>query len=180
MRAARSKLHSVAKLIDLLPSSSDHAKVQVGHFEGLQGVKTVVDMTLYCKSRSWRVIAPFKNFLRDYDEQYSRYYIHTKRSRGIKTQTLWEKIMPDSRTLSSNELKEKNPRIMPPAMVGRFESIVIIFDNKVAIIGPYSEMSAIVIESAEVVSMMQGLFEVIWAISTPYKDALKSQGFTKV
>ena len=173
VRHARTKLHSVAQLIDLMPIADGKEHTNVSHFEGLQGVKTVIDMTLYCSSRKWQVIAPFKNFLRDYDEKYSRYYVHTKRSRGITTQTLWKKIIPTSRTLSATEIKEKNPRIMPQTMGGRFESIIIIFDNKVAIIGPYSEMSAIVIESEEIVTMFEGLFGLIWDISTPYKDALR-------
>ncbi len=172
VRQAKAKLHSVAKLIDLFPLQSVKDDVSVSHFEGLQGVKTVIDMTLYCKDKKWQVIAPFKNFLRDYDEQYSRYYVYTKRKQGIKTETLWETIIPGSRVLSASEIKEKNPRIMPDTMAGRFGSILIIFDNKVAIIGPITQMSAIVIESTEVVAMFRGLFETVWDISTPYKVAI--------
>lgn len=173
VRLARAKLHSVAKLIDIFPHATETKGLKVSQFEGLQGVKTVIDMTLYCKSLKWQVIAPFKNFLSDYDEQYGRYYVYTKRRHGIETQTLWEKVMPDSRRLSPNEVKEKNPRIMPAAMLGKFESILIIFDNKIAIIAPYSEMTAVVIESDEIASMFRGFYEIIWSVSTPYADAVK-------
>jgi sugar-specific transcriptional regulator TrmB len=171
-RQSRLKLHSVAKLIELLPKGIASEQLNATYYEGLQGVKTVIDMTLYCKSGDWKVIAPFKNFLRDYDPAFSRYYIYTKRHNHIATQTLWEAIIPTSRVLSANEIKEKNPRIMPLTMRGTFESILIIFDNKVALIGPYSQMSAVVIESSEVATMFRALFATIWDVSTPYKQAL--------
>jgi HTH-type transcriptional regulator, sugar sensing transcriptional regulator len=174
VRRERAKLHTVAKLIDLMPTHNAASGTKVSYFEGLQGVKTVIDMTLYCQSKQWLVIAPFKNFLSEYDEQYARYYIYTKRRNEIKTKTLWEAVMPSSRVLSAHEVKEKNPRIMPETMKGRFESIMVIFDEKIAIIGPKSQMSAIVIESSEITSMFRGLFHTIWDVSIPYKTALSA------
>ena len=40
--------------------SSDH--IEVTQYEGIGGVKIVVEEALYCKSRHWEIIAPSKNF----------------------------------------------------------------------------------------------------------------------
>ena len=38
----------------------------VSHYEGIEGVKTVVDEALYCRSRQWDIIAPKQNFFAEF------------------------------------------------------------------------------------------------------------------
>ena len=59
-------------------------------YEGIEGIKTVVDIALYCKSRKWEIIAPVKNFFSEFNKEYAQYYLNTRTRKGITTRTLWE------------------------------------------------------------------------------------------
>lgn len=120
----------------------------VSHYEGIEGIKAVVDMALYCKKPSWDIIAPAKNFFSEFDPKYANYYLRTRRYHGIKSRTIWEE-KANSRPLTKSELVERNPRYMPKLMQGRFNSTMILFDNKIAIISSLNNLSAILITSDE-------------------------------
>lgn len=141
----------------------------VSHYEGIEGVKAVVDIALYCKKTSWDIIAPSENFFSEFDRKYAKYYLNTRRYHGIKSRTIWEEKI-GTRPLSKVELAERNPRYMPKLMQGRFSSTMILFDNKVAIISSIKNLSAILITSDELNNFFETMFEGLWSISVPYKD----------
>jgi sugar-specific transcriptional regulator TrmB len=153
--------------IDLiLPLLMDRAKqkeevFKVSHFEGIEGVKLVVEEALYCRSREWSIIAPKKNFFSEFDKTYARYYIKTRKENHIKARSLWE-YNPSSRLLAAEELRERNPRYLPEAMRGKFQSVIIIFDDKVAFISSIKNISAVLIQSREINETMSAMFSGLW------------------
>ncbi len=143
--------------------------MNVMQFEGIDGVKTVVEEALYCKSRTWDILAPKKNFFSEFDKTYSTYFLNTRRARGITARSLWERgANEEDGRLSHEEVIARNPRYLPKALHGRFESVVILFDQKVAIISSLRSTSAILIDSAEIHRLMQTMFDGLWEVSTPY------------
>ncbi|MDB5170354.1 MAG: TrmB family transcriptional regulator [Candidatus Saccharibacteria bacterium] len=172
VRAAKSKMRNLAHLLTELESVQPAStQTLVKHFEGIQGIKTVVDMALFCKTPQWRIIAPVDNFFRAFDERYAQYYLVTRKRHNIKSRTLWESPAPNGRELTSQEISDRQPRYLPEVMRGQFAATTILFDNKIAIITSLDEQSAILIESAEVSSLFGALFEGLWAASTPYVAA---------
>lgn len=162
----------IEKMIPLLKTQRNKLKQDIiSHYEGINGIKTVVDEALYCKSRSWEVIAPLKNFFSEFSDDYAKYYIETRKNKNIKARSLWEFDI-NRRVLTDAEISQRQPRILPKVMHGMFKSVIIIFDNKVAIINSVEKLSAILIESQEIHDTFFAIFKGLWIISNPYKKKL--------
>lgn len=172
IRAAKQKLRTVSllsrELLEVAEGSA--AATSVRHYEGIEGMKAVVEMALYCRKPEWRIIAPVENFFSEFDKDYARYYVTTRKRHGITSKTLWEKPKVQGRILTPEEIAEREPRYLPDAMQGSFKSTTILFDNKVALITSLDEQSAVLIESAELSTTFGALFEGLWQSSTPYQN----------
>jgi sugar-specific transcriptional regulator TrmB len=139
------------------------SKVRVSHFEGIEGVKLVVEEALYCRSRHWDIIAPAKNFFSEFDRNYADYFLNTRKARGLTARSLWE-----PKPITNTNFENRNPRLLPPAMHGKFKSVIILFDDKVAIISSLKELSAVLLQSQELHETMQAIFEGLWVGSSKY------------
>lgn len=160
------------ELDEILPllqpkNSKQLAQSNILHYEGISGIKLVVEQALYCKSRHWDIIAPNKNFFSEFDKKYADYFIQTRQERQISARSLWENN-PGRRALSPEEIKDRNPRYLPQVMEGHFKSVMIIFDDKVAIISSLQELSAIIIQSPETHDLFKAMFEGLWLGSKEY------------
>ena len=145
----------------------------VMQYEGIEGIKTAIDLALYCRSRRWEIIAPRKNFFSDFDKKYAQYFLETRKKRGIVTRSLWEQdgkqhTSPSGRRLTPEEIAQRNPRYLPKAMHGTFQAVMIIFDESVMFVSSLGEKNAVVITSKELSGMQRALFEGLWAIAKPY------------
>jgi len=156
-------------LIPLLSEKqiSDDA-VSVAEYSGIEGMKLVMDIAFYCKSRTWDIIAPYQNFLREYDAEYAKRYLWARKYHGITSRTLWEDGMRTGRKLTKEEVSERNPRLMPWVMHGKFKSMMILFDDKIALFSSYEKLSAILITSKELNGMFEAMFEGLWEVSERY------------
>ncbi|MBI2030539.1 hypothetical protein HYT05_02870 [Candidatus Kaiserbacteria bacterium] len=76
--------------------------------------------------------------------------------------------MRGGRKLTAEEIKERNPRLMPAVMHGTFRSMMILFDDKVAIFSSYEKLSAILITSQELHAMFLAMYEGLWGCSEKY------------
>ena len=150
--------------------AAEELETKVSHFEGIEGIKLVVEEALYCKSRQWDILAPAKNFFSDFDKQYAKYFLETRKKREIKARSLWEKGLP-RHILTSEEIKLRQPRFLPKAMHGRFKTVMILFDDKTALISSLKELSAILIQSQELHDTFSAIFEGLWLGSEKYNDA---------
>jgi sugar-specific transcriptional regulator TrmB len=159
---------TIDTLSPLLAKHAALASIDVAHYEGLDGVRSVVDEALYCRSRSWEIIAPKENFFSQFDKTYAGYFLETREKRGIVARSLWEKGLP-RHVLNDEELKRRNPRWLPDAVKGAFASLIILFDDKVAIISSYDALSAILIRSEEINATFKAMFEALWLTAEPYR-----------
>ncbi len=167
----RAELDAQATQLDtIIPVlASLHAeaeKTEVTHHMGLGGAKLVMDAAFRCKSKHWDIIAPYHNFLRD-EKEFSEQYLRTRKVRGITARTLWE-LKKEDRPLTPEEFETRNPRILPPALKGKFESMIIIFDDKIALFTSHKNLSAILITSKETHALFQAMFNGLWELSDPY------------
>lgn len=158
----------IARLAPLLARASTAASVDVAHYEGVEGVRAVVEEALYCRSRRWEILAPKENFFAQFDRDYARYFLETRARRGIVARSLWEKGLPQH-VLSDAELRSRDPRWLPDAVRGTFKSLLILFDDKVAVISSYDALSAILIRSEEVHATFKAVFEALWLTAEPYR-----------
>lgn len=149
----------------LLDTQGD--SVAATNFQGAQGVKTVVDMALFCVSRKWKIIAPAHNFFSEADGQYGKYFMKVRKQRGITAHSLWERPFLKKRHFTQEVLEIRNPRILPASFTGKFQSTIILFDDKVAFINSAKSQSAILIESKEVYETVEVLFDGLYTSSRP-------------
>lgn len=144
----------------------EHTKTEVVHQHGIEGVKLVMDVAFRTKSKHWDIIAPYHNFLRN-EEAFAAQYLRTRDIRGITARTLWE-LKKEDRPMTQEEFDTRNPRILPKALQGKFESMIIIFDDKIAIFTSHKNLSAILITSKETHALFQAMFNGLWELSDPY------------
>ena len=163
------KLEDLIPLLTRMSQNKEGEHTSVVTYEGIDGVKDVMDIAFYCRSKHWDIIAPRKNFLRDYNKEYAVRYLSARKHHGIIARTLWEFTLPSGRELSDEEIRERNPRFMPAAMQGKFKSMMILFDDKIAIFSSYEKMSAILITGKETSGMFQAMFDGLWEFSEEYK-----------
>lgn len=136
----------------------------VEKFDGLESVKESVDRALYCKSRQWRIIAPRDNFFSQVGADYAKYFMETRRARGIKARTLWE---PSAKTsnLSLRDLLERHPRYLPKELAGRFKSVIIIYDDKALFISSAHNPRSVLVGSEELVSALTVMYDGLWSLA---------------
>jgi len=160
----------IAEIIPLLKQHTEtsETKMIVSHYQGIEGIKLVIEDALYCKSRHWDIIAPIKNFFSEFDKTYAKYFIETRIQRGLTSRSLWE-YKESQKSMTSQEIKERNPRILPSVMHGRFKTVVCIYDDKVLYISSLKELSAILIQSQELHDTMQAIFDGLWENSEKIK-----------
>jgi sugar-specific transcriptional regulator TrmB len=158
------------QLLPLLKSTTvkDPSKFIVSHYEGIEGVKLVIDDALYCKNKKWDIIAPIKNFFSEFDRDYARYFIQMRRDHDITSRSLWE-YKASQKNLTPPEIAERNPRILPAVMHGRFKTVICLYDDKVLYISSLQELAAVLIQSEELHDTMQAVFDGLWVKSSPIK-----------
>ena len=177
MQALEKQQHLLKELVPLLQQrqqQTDAEKIQVTQYDGIEGIKMVVDEALYCKSHHWDIIAPRKNFFSDFDKAYADYYLETRKRRKIESRSLWEKVKgkkrrPGGKIVSATTAKERNPRFLPEVMHDKFKSVIILFDDKIALISSYETLSAILIQSKEMHETMSTMFEGLWSVSEKHQ-----------
>jgi sugar-specific transcriptional regulator TrmB len=159
------QLRALASLLS--PEDQRRELVEVEHFEGVEGVMAVFERAFRATSKKWDVIAPYNNFLRQHDKAYAAFYLAERKRRRITSRTLWEHA-PEGRALTKEDRLERNPRLMPWSLQGKFTSMMILFDTSVVIISSYEEKHAVLITSKEIHALFAALFEGIWEVSEAY------------
>lgn len=159
-------------LQDILPLlklvKQKNTRMAVSHYEGIDGIKLVVEDALYCKSGHWDIIAPVKNFFSEFDRDYAKYFIETRKKRSLTSRSLWEEVL-SPQNLTPEVLKARNPRILPKVMHGKFKSVICLYDDKVLIISSLEELSAVLIQSIEFFETMTAIYDGLWFASIPVK-----------
>lgn len=166
IESLKQQSEEIKKILPLLrqKKESPENKINVFHYEGIEGVKLAVEEAMYCKSGHWDIIAPVKNFFSEFSKEYAKYFVETRKRRGLTARSLWEES-PTHKFLTPTQLNERNPRILPKVMHGKFKSVICLFDDKVEIISSVNELSAIIIQSRELHETLFAIFEGLWISS---------------
>lgn len=167
LQKQKEALKAIVPLLEQKTNSSSQG-VRVSQFDGIEGIKMVVEEALYCKTRHWDILAPAKNFFSEFDQAYADYFISSRKERNITSRSLWEEN-PGRRILTPEEIKQREPRYLPKVMFGKFKSVLILFDDKAAMITSLKELSAVLIQSKEVHDTLTAMFEGLWIASEPYE-----------
>ncbi|PIR94163.1 hypothetical protein COT97_02970 [Candidatus Falkowbacteria bacterium CG10_big_fil_rev_8_21_14_0_10_39_11] len=162
--------NELLSIIPLLQNRHKEAKsdFRVIHYEGIEGIKLAVEEALYCKDGHWDIIAPKINFFSDFDRDYAKYFMNARRNRGVTARSLWETDIIH-KNLNPTDIEFRHPRILPEIMHGKFNSVIILFDNKILLISSLKEKSAILIQSRDLHETLSAIFEGLYIGSQPIK-----------
>lgn len=159
----RQQLKEIASLFPSF-SADQFTKTLVEKFEGLEGVKEAVDRALYCRTREWRIIAPRDNFFSQAGADYAKYFMETRRRHGIKARSLWEPGFKEEK-LTLRDLFERHPRYLPKELVGRFKSVIILYDDRALFISSAQNPSAVIVGSEELVDTLVVMYDGLWSLA---------------
>ncbi len=149
-----------------LPLVDQETTPEVTNYYGIEGVHVAIDKALYCKERSWRIIAPRSNFFRNSSPEYIEYFKRIRIEREIRAKSLWE-LPSATSVITEKDQAHRQPRILPEQMRGSFKSSIIIFDCHVLIISSYNKQFATLIKGIESTQTLSVMFDTIWSISQP-------------
>jgi len=166
LQAQKQQFAEVLPLFEKL-SGTGGVDTLAQQFQGEAGVRTAVDMALFCRSRQWKIISPAQNYFSQTDPEYAAYFIKTRKQRKISAQSLWEPAFVTKRKFSQSTLDTRNPRVLPRQYANKFQSVIILFDTKVLFVNSMNELSAVVIESPEISATIHVLFDGLWSHSNP-------------
>lgn len=156
---------SLAAVLPDLRSIYNHSSVRprVRFYEGVEGIKHVLDDTLACRTKRLLGIlsmgdlfnVPGRAAMQDYVQRRIKAAVGLKvlRSREKDVGDIWPTRVEDFREL----------RYVPPGMV--FDMTMYIYDETVSIISSRRENFGMTIESSELARMQEHLFMVLWQAS---------------
>lgn len=149
------------------------SKPKVRFYQGPEGIKTVLNETLTCRSKQLLGILSMRDLYevpgRAWMDDLVRrridagVFLRVVRSPAGDLHKLWPESAADLRTL----------RYAPPDFV--FTMTMYVFDEKVAVISSRRENFAMTIESEEFAKTQTHLFEILWATSPPVPPRSKAR-----
>lgn len=154
------------KLEQFLPLFPVHSvlpdtELSVYQYAGEEGVRRLIDMALYSRTKRWDVIVPKDNFITSSDIVYIQYFKKTWRAQEIMARSLWEE-KPSVRQLNLRDILGQKLQQLPKECRGRFTSMMILFDDSIAMISSYEQQEGLLIQSKEYCDLLTILFEGFW------------------
>lgn len=153
----------LAEFLPFFPKQSvlSEAKLSVHQYRGEAEVRRLIDIALYCRTKRWDIIAPKDNFIASSDAAYIQYFKKTREAQGIVSRSLWEQKLGRGE-LNLHDIISRKPRYLPQEYIGRFKSMMILFDDSVAMISSYKQQEGLLIECSEYYDLLKILFEGLW------------------
>ncbi len=159
----RRRLKSAMPELQSLHNNST-AKPRVRFYEGVDGIKTVLNETLTCRSKMLRGILSMRDLFQATGQAWMEDLVQRRILAGVRLRVVRSPItdLNELWPASTDDLREL--RFCPDAYV--FSMTTYIYDEKVALISSSRENFALTIESAEFAAMQGHLFEALWALSS--------------
>lgn len=146
--------------------SGHHFRPQIQFFEGKEGVKRIYEDTLSCVSKKIYQVVRVKDFIDFPGGDFSEQYIKKRATKKItayalhpKSGDLYNKIYGTA----SADLK-RNVRYLPPSAF--YASMIMIYDNKVAMISTKEENFGFIIESKQFSGTLKAYFQFMWGLGS--------------
>jgi predicted transcriptional regulator len=143
-----------------------HIRPQLQFFEGREGVRRVYEDTLTCKEKKIYQIVKVQDFMAFPGGDFSRDYIRRRAAKGIEAFALHPKSGDVYDTTYGQESKEflRHVRYLPPDVF--HASMIMIYDDKVAMISTRQENFGCILQSKEFSATLRALFDFMWNLGS--------------
>jgi len=156
-------------------SNINPIKPKIRFYEGQEGHKEIYRETLKAKSKMAYWISPLAIQMETIGADFLDWYIEERKKKNI-----WIKLI--QKAMADTPSKYTDPKIHKrdlkrvhnaPAELN-LPNIIVIYDNKVAIMSSHKEGFGFVVESKDYAEMMRTFHDLLWNVSRPYGSADKN------
>lgn len=135
-------------------------------YEGEKGIKEIYRETLKCQNKKILQVVSVKSFLEFPGRQFLQWYIRERVKRGIMAIALHPKSGDIyDKNFGRTDLKLKREiRYLPPSVF--FVSMMMIYDNKVAMMSTKKENFGFILESKEFSDTLRAWFDFMWKLGS--------------
>lgn len=136
---------------------------RVQYFRGTEGVKKLYSDSLSTKDKLIRT-AVYEGIYERFGKEYVTDYIKSRYKLGIKNKILYaEPLKGFDKKYEADPTHNRDVRVPPKSI--NFDSMIMIYDSRVAIITMANEIFGTLIDSVDFSNTMKGWFDTIWGIS---------------
>ena len=142
-------------------------EARVEFFRGTSGIKNLAEKSFENKEKKLFAIVPsFAVFLEAFTKEYAAYYVEEKLRRGIVTKSIWAAPLKNEsefkKQVTDHAAFLREVRYAPKEMAEKAKSIILIWDDSVAIINSTKEPFGVLIVSADYSETMRAMWAVAW------------------
>lgn len=161
------------KLQQLIPDLNSlhvgsHAKPRVRYFQGLEGIKAVLEDTLACRSKKLLGILSMRDLYQVPGREWMDDLVRRRIVAGVELRAIRSPINDMHGHWPSSQSDLRELRFAPSSFV--FSMTIYIYDEMVAIISSQRENFAMTIESTEFATMQTYMFEALWSTCASAKS----------
>lgn len=154
------------------------SKPKVRYYQGLDGIKAVLDQTVACRSKILLGILSMSDLYEAPGREWMDDNVRRRIEADVKLRVVRSATKDVHPFWSDNPGDLRVLRYAPDDF--SFSMTTYIYDDTVALISSRKENFAMTIESAEFAAMQTGLFETLWAASRPTDATAKRAGRGKI
>lgn len=164
---------SLPLFLDLYKNSSNKPKIYF--YDEKEGVKKILNDALTSKEKMLRNFSSIKDLEELIGRESLIHFVEKRVKLGISIKSLrpQEKESPEWYFKAANKDTLRTSRFLPKEIT--FDTVCLIYDNKVALISSKKECFGFIVESKDFSNMMKTLFDFIWMISD-FSDYEKVEG----
>ncbi len=149
-------------------------EARVEFFRGTAGIKNLAEKSFESKEKKLFAIVPsFEVFLNAFTKEYAAYYVEEKLRHGIETKSIWAEPLKDEaefkKQVTNHAAFLREVRFAPKEMAEKSKSIILIWDDSVAIINTSKDPFGALIVSSDYSDTMKAMWETVWRVSKPAK-----------
>lgn len=143
--------------------SGPFTQPRVQYFEGTEGVKKLYSDSLNSPDKLIRT-AVYQGIFERFGKEYVSEYISERYRRGMKNRILYAKSLKQFNAKYPIDPTNNREVRVPPKSIN-FDSMILIYGSKVAIITMRNEIFGTLIESVDYSNTMKSWFDTIWGMS---------------
>lgn len=140
-------------------------KPHIQFFEGIEGIKQVLEDTLSTRTKHLKSILSIVDLFTVPGRQFTELYVQRRIEANISLQVIRSKPKDVREYWPSSITEKRQLRYAPPSMI--FSMTTYLYDNKVVIISSKKENFGMIIESEEYHQTMSHMFDALWQVSAP-------------
>lgn len=163
------KAHQLLPAIEAIMRTKYH-RPKLRFYEGEEGLKAIYNETLKCQSKHMLQFVSVKDMLETVSKEFMQDYIETRARKHIHLRNI-NSIKGEINDVAEHYSSHTDPKYLRKSRIAPegidFPSMMMVYDDYVALMSTKHENFGFVIESREFGLMMRSLFEVLWNISKP-------------